>query len=146
MSVARVGQTATLLPNGEVLIVGGRGAAGPLSSAELYDPETGRFSPTGPMNVARQGQMAVLLATGQVLIVGGEAAGGVADALASAEVYDPATGTFRAAGTMATGRDSPSATTLPGGSVLIAGGADGSAAGTGTHPVLALASAEIYRP
>src|SRR5258708_24176284 len=88
----RSGQTATLLPNGKVLIAGGmRGNQDFYKSAELYDPATGKFQPTGEMNVARVGHIAVLLRSGKVLIAGGWAGGGGTD---SAELYDPTVGKF----------------------------------------------------
>jgi hypothetical protein len=164
MTTARVGHTATLLPGGRVLIVGGDGPAGPVASAELYDPATGKFSLIGGMTNARVDHTAAMLPDGRVLIAGGADAGGVSSPLASAELYDPNTGEFGSAGIMTTGRDNATATLLPGGRVLIAGGADGY---TGRPPgstfnpaggtlgitfggvninVLALASAELYRP
>jgi hypothetical protein len=102
------------------------------------------------MATARTGQTATLLPNGRVLIVGGADADDdtlATNVLASAELYDPATGSFSPAGSMATGRQYQSATLLPDGRVLIAGGADGL---SGTPPLmvttLALASAELYQP
>jgi hypothetical protein len=145
MTAARVGQTATLLPSGQVLIVGGEGDAGPLASTELYDPKTGQFSRTASMTTAREDHTATLLSDGRVLVAGGVDAGGVSSPLASAELYDPKTGEFSAAGSMTTGRDSPSATLLPDGRVLIVGGANGYTAGP-HRKVVALSSAELFQP
>jgi hypothetical protein len=155
MTTPRVGQTATLLSDGRVLIAGGgdkegTGLAGKvLASAELYDPETGTFSPTGAMGTGRGTQTATLLSDGRVLIVGDSdlrvIAGGSASpgdtlaggSLASAELYDPRTGTFSPTGSMTTARIDQTATLLSDGRVLIAGGADSSGN---------LSSAELYQP
>ena len=101
--VARYQHTATLLPNGKVLITGGLNGTSAFSSAELYDPATGSFTLlTGTMATARSAHTATLLPNGKVLITGGW--NGTA-ALSSAELYDPATGTFSATGSMATARE-----------------------------------------
>ena len=71
MAHARKSHTATMLPSGKVLIVGGEGDQGALSTAELYDPTTNSFSGTGNMGAARTGHSATLLAHGKVLIAGG---------------------------------------------------------------------------
>jgi hypothetical protein len=116
----RSGQTATLLPDGKVLIAGGmRRNQDFYKSAELYDPATGKFQPTGEMKVARVGHIAVLLRSGKVLIAGGWVGQGGTD---SAELYDPAVGKFTQIGKMTSRRGRPSATLLPDGDVLIAGG------------------------
>ena len=134
--------TATLLTNGKVLIAGGSRedqdrTTTVLSTAELYDPTTGKFAKTGPLEQAREGFNATLLQDGRVLVVGG--AGGAGDMpLASAEIYDPETGKFTATGSMSAPRVSFSSTLLSDGRVLIAGGSD-----TGDPYV---ASAEIYDP
>jgi hypothetical protein len=161
MITARVGQTATLLSDGRVLIAGGfRVQGGPLvgimvglASAELYDPKTGKFSPTGSMITARVGQTATLLSDGRVLIAGGATAGiSVGKILASAELYDPKTGTFSPAGSMITARGGQTATLLSDGRVLIAGGSDlrliagGSDSPGDSFAGGRLASAELYDP
>jgi N-acetylneuraminic acid mutarotase len=141
MSVARSGQTATLLPNGKVLIVGGSSAA-----ADLYDPATGTFTPTGSMSMARPGATATLLKNGQVLVAGGCCNGN--KNLASAELYNPATGKWTTTGSMVHPRSLQTATLLPNGQVLVAGGAcNGTAYGCDTGSFWAAqASAELYNP
>jgi hypothetical protein len=132
----RSGHTATLLQDGKVLIAGGmRRNQDFYSSAELYDPVTGRFQATGAMTVARVGHAAVLLRSGKVLVVGGWVGRGCTD---SAELYDPATGKFTALSKMTGKRGQPSATLLGSGDVLITGGADHDTPG-------GVASAEIFR-
>jgi Kelch motif/Galactose oxidase, central domain len=116
----RSGQTATVLPDGKVLIAGGmRRNQDFYNSAELYDPATGKFQPTGEMSVARVGHIAVLLPSGKVLIAGGWVGHGGTD---SAELYDPGAGKFTVIAKMTIPRGRPSATLLADGDVLIAGG------------------------
>ena len=93
--------TATLLPNGKVLVAGGRSGGSTLASAELYDPATGTWSATGVLATARYYHTATLLPNGKVLVAGGENQG---DDLATAELYDPATGTWSATGALGTSR------------------------------------------
>ncbi len=72
LNTARTDHTATLLPNGQVLVAGGLDASStPLASAELYNPATGTWTATGSMSDARQGHTATLLPNGEVLVVGG---------------------------------------------------------------------------
>jgi galactose oxidase-like protein/Kelch motif protein len=118
----RSGHTATLLPDGKVLIAGGmRRNQDFYKSAELYDPVTGKFHGTGEMSIGRVGQIAVLLPSGKVLIAGGWIGRGTTD---SAELYDPATGMFTVIAKMTVRRARPSATLLTDGDVLLAGGQD----------------------
>jgi len=126
MAVPRYAHTATLLPNGKVLIAGGSsvGNSG-LASAELYDPSTGTFTPTGSMMTGRFFHTATLLNNGKVLITGGDASNSSGNQLASAELYDPVTGTFSAAGNMTAPRDNHFAVLLADGRVLIEGGLGG---------------------
>jgi Kelch motif len=132
MTTARTGQSATLLPNGQVLVAGGYNPSNSyLASAELYNPATGTFSATGSMTTARIGQTGTLLSIGEVLVAGGGNSSGYQ---ASAELYNPATGIFSATGSMITAQFAP-ATLLPNGQVLVAGG---------NSPSGPTASAELY--
>jgi hypothetical protein len=131
----RSGHSATLLPNGKVLIAGGmRRNQEFYRSAELYDPTTGKFQRTGEMSMARVGHVAILLRSGKVLVVGGWSGPECAN---SAELYDPLAGKFSAIAKMTTKRGQPSATLLADGDILIAGGADHDAPG-------GIASAEVF--
>src|SRR6201998_3076121 len=140
LNTARSYQTATVLNNGKVLIAGGVGSS-LLVRAELYDPSNGAFTTTGSLNTARYFHTATLLNNGKVLIAGG--VGGETPAsnsppngiLASAELYDPTTGTSTTTGSLNTARVA-TASLLNNGTVLIAGG-------TGSSE---LASAELYSP
>jgi hypothetical protein len=133
----RNGQTATLLSGGVVLIVGGYDISGnSLSSAELYNQNTGTFTATGNLNIARKSHTASLLDDGTVLIVGGFDAGG--NLLSSAEVYSPLTGVFQLIGSLTTPRANHTATLLSNGRVLVVGGYD--AYGNTSN------TAEVYDP
>jgi hypothetical protein len=129
LTTRRSGHTAVLLQNGKVLLAGGTTGSSSdwtfLASAELYDPATRRFTPTGSMMVPRASHTATLLPNGEVLITGGHVGRGAAIQIhATAELYDPRTGSFRPTGAMARIRHKHSAVLLPDGRVLINGGAD----------------------
>jgi len=130
---ARWDHTATLLPDGMVLVAGGKNNV-PLASAELYDPASGTWTETGHLADARFSLTATLLPNGEVLVAGG--ALNSFTTLASAELYDPASGNWTETGSLANGRMTHTATLLPDGEVVVAGGLG--------HGILA--SAEIYDP
>jgi hypothetical protein len=99
MTTARADHTATLLRNGKVLIAGGEGDGfHALASAELYDPSTRTFAPTGSMIMPRYAHSATLLADGRVLIAGGTQDVNGGSYVFTAEIYDPSTGAFTATG------------------------------------------------
>jgi hypothetical protein len=117
LGVARYLHTATLLPNGKVLVAGGSGPSGPLASAELYDSADGSWAVTGSLNTARVNHTGTLLPNGKVLVAGG-------DSRPKAELYDPASGSWTPTGNMTSPRSYHTATLLPNGKVLVAGGLD----------------------
>jgi hypothetical protein len=145
----KTGPTATLLKDGRVLIAGGSDGSNSLSSAELYDPATGKFGRTGSMTAGREDAVAIRLADGRVLVVGGRkvglkvglipSLGSRCQALASAETYDPGTGKFSPTGWMAAGCSGYAIALLSDGRVLVAGGWD-------DYNNRALASAELFMP
>ena len=120
MVTARFGHTATLLANGKVLVTNGGGIG--TTSAELYDPETGTFTATGNPAASRFGHTATLLANGKVLVAAGLDGATNEVYLKSAELYDPVAGTFSATGNLNFRRSAHTATMLPSGKVLFAGG------------------------
>ncbi|WP_164018305.1 Kelch repeat-containing protein [Pyxidicoccus trucidator] len=139
LATARARHTATLLPSGKVLVVGGYSDAhGNLGTAEVYDPETGTWAAAGSLATAREGHTATLLRSGKVLVAGGYGNANVF--LGTAEVYDPETGGWTATSSLATARNNSTATLLPSGKVLVASGY-GSANGNGW-----VGTAEVYDP
>ncbi len=140
MSVARDGgHTVTTLLDGRILVSGGDDAS---TSAELFDPATATWSPTGSKLMRQLWATATRLVDGRVLVVGGfDSREAFAPTLASAEVYDPLTGTWTTTGTLAVPRAGHSATLLPDGRVLVAG----STGPTGRADD-SLASTEVFDP
>jgi Galactose oxidase, central domain/Kelch motif len=133
LTSGRTAAAAAVLADGRVLLTGGDMAG----TAEVYDPTTGTFTGVAPLLTARSDHTATLLLDRRVLVTGGTSTPGGGDALASAEIFDPTAGTWTAAAPMEATRSSHTATLLPTGMVLVAGGS-GTAA--------ALASAELYDP
>src|SRR6185503_18150387 len=119
LKVTRSSHSATRLPNGQVLAVGGR----PSKSAELYDPQTGNWAFTGSTNqVHFFGHTATLLRSGDVLLAGGTSVNGADDYVSTVELYNPGKATWSTTASLPEPRGSHSATLLPDGGVLIAGG------------------------
>lgn len=123
MHFARVAHTATLLRDGRVLIVGGRGDR-VNDVAELYDPKTRRFTETGSLITARYKHTAGLLPDGRVLIAGGSDERDWSGNLSSAEIYDPKAGKFTPAQSLNERRFKlpEDAVGLEDGKLLVAGG------------------------
>jgi WD40 repeat protein len=158
MKAARARHTATLLSDGRVLVTGGRGihqtncpadCADSLATAELFDPSTESFTPTGTtMETERATHTATLLSDGKVLVTGGIDRFGFASA--SAELFDPASETFTPTGSMETARESHTATLRNDGTVLVTGGAILVPAFCGnncsTLAPVSLSTAELFDP
>jgi hypothetical protein len=137
MNAARAAHTATLLGNGKVLIAGGEGNGfEALASAELYDPSTSTFTPTGSMITPRYAHSATLLADGRVLIVGGTRNVNLGASVFTAEIYDPSTGAFTSTGNL----------TSTGGEVYAPPGNFTTLLPDGRVFVAAANNAEIYDP
>jgi N-acetylneuraminic acid mutarotase len=141
-SVPRYANFISLLPSGKMLLAGGTGIGGALTSVDLYDPNTGTFSLTGSMSAARQSSAGTgdngatpLLTNGQVLVAGGS---NPSTFFSSSELYSSASGTWAPTGSLNTARTYNTATLLQDGRVLAVGGL-----GTGS---VTLGSAEIYTP
>ena len=133
LKTATLFHTATLLPNGKVLVAGGQAISGITNRAELFDTLVGTWTNTGAMTAKRYVHTATLLLNGKVLVAGGFAAGNGGSPLSSAELFDPAIGTWTPTGSMTNARGYHVAILLANGKVLVAGGA-------------ASPSAEIYDP
>ncbi len=149
MIESRTRHTATLLPDGRVLVVGGltvtlrEGGLFPSqpTGAEIYDPKANRWSMTAPMGVPRLDQSVTLLPDGSVLV-----AGGTDDRLAilkSTEIYDPTQDRWISAAPMGVARSGHVATLMANGDVLVVG-----SLGDDTNRFVnpSLTSAEIYDP
>lgn len=132
--------TATLLDDGNVLLIGGdgTGTSPSITSAERFDPATGRFTQVGALSEGRSTHTATRLSNGQVLVAGGYIGdAGANQGRKTTELFDPASNRFVAGPTMAVARYAHTATALADGRVVIAGGLDGTLA----HP-----SIELYTP
>lgn len=134
--LGRYGHAAALMPNGKVLITGGRNGFSVLKNAEIYDPASKLYtSASGSMQIQRYRHTATRLANGLILLAGGQNS----DAInRTAELYNSVTGSFSyTAGVMTLPRDAHTATVLNNGKVLLVGGLDG---------VGITATAEIFDP
>ncbi|ATB28060.1 kelch repeat-containing protein [Melittangium boletus] len=141
---AHRGHTATKLQDGRVLIAGGGACPITSATAELYVPAQGKWKPAGLLNTQRFDHNAVLLPNGKVLVAGGFTSEFYGTALATAELYDPATGTWSYTGSLARARGYHTMTLLPNGKVLVTGGSNVAEANA-ENPNL-LTSAELYDP
>jgi hypothetical protein len=143
MGTARYAAAAAPLKDGRVLVAGGYyddgGGDHYLASAEVFNPATNSFSSAGigTMSVPRRGAVAAPLPDGRVLVAGGSYDDGTEHYLASAEVFNPATGAFTPVAGMGVARVRAFAASLPDGRVLVAGGNNGSTR---------LSSAEVFNP
>lgn len=123
LSFARARHTATRLPDGRVLVVGGRDGSGPLKASELYDG--GTLAVSGALPVARSEHAAVLLPDGRVLVTGKVLVG--MQTIGTSDLFDPSCACFTpTAGKMLSARSSHTATLLPDGRVFVAGGSPAS--------------------
>ncbi|MEJ7731734.1 MAG: kelch repeat-containing protein [Polyangiaceae bacterium] len=140
MAAARLEHVAALLPDGRVLVAGGRSdwlGVG-LASAETFDPVDGTFTPTGSMGPGRAAARASALPSGKVLVTGGIDAAG--SALASAQTYDGAADAWAPAGSFVGARAHHTATTLVDGRVLVLGGHQSQTSSSDDYPT----SASVY--
>jgi hypothetical protein len=141
MSTGRVGATGSPLPDGRVLVSGGKNGSNVLRSAEIFSESSGSFgSAGGQMTIGRDAAASAPLPDGRVLVVGGDP-GGSQPTLKSAETFDPSTGTFSSAGigAMGTPRFAAGAAPLPDGRVLVVGGYDASGQPLRTAEIFSLA-------
>jgi WD40 repeat protein len=110
---------AVRLRDGRVLVIGE-------TLAQIFDPDTLRFAPVGPLVTPRSMAGVAALPDGRVLVAGGYPSGlgvyGTADAMSSAELFDPKTLTFSPTGSMSTSRSMLSMAVLPDGRVFVSPG------------------------
>lgn len=143
LHVARDGHTATLLPNGNVVVAGGEGSNGVIVSTEVYSPMNSSWSTSGNLNTARSGGSALLLPSGVVLVAGGCVSQCLGATTATAELYNVVNAKWSYTGAMLKARTYFGMVLLPSGKVLVAGGCT-SLNSNGCGGVTA--AAEIYNP
>ncbi len=119
-ALVAAGHTATTLPGGDVLVVGGAVTGAPTLQAAIFQPSLARYVAVAGLAVARERHAAAVLGPGHALVVGGRDASGVA--LASAELFDVGSQSWLAAGDLDQGRWAMTASSLGDGRVLVAGG------------------------
>lgn len=153
------GGSFTLMANGNILAAGGAaGGSSTIADSEVFDPSLGKWTSAGRLATSRTNHTSTLLPNGKVLAVGGST-GSTAhycacgwSAVAQAELFDPATGVWSSAGSLATRRQGFSVTLLPTGQVAVAGGNIWNevdslpTGGFGTKLPLTLGSVEAYDP
>ena len=137
---------ATLLADGRVLVTGGASADGAFGPPEIYDPRADRWDPVGgPLDVHRYGHVATHLPDGSVMYTGGTADTWLEEALAVTEQFDAVTMRFGSAPTALFRREHHTATVLPDGNIMVAGGADSHfIGGVGMRQYTTLAATEVY--
>jgi hypothetical protein len=159
MTVDRVGLAAALLDDGRVLLAGGKSgkilnpfgggnlaSLTPLDTAEVFDPESNSFRAVGRMEKTHYLGVATKLNSGMVLITGGwTAIGGMIGGVQSADLFDPALNIFSGGGYLHVARLNQTATLLPDGDVLVAGGLDGAGNVTSAAEFFAAKSGEFVR-
>lgn len=116
MNVPRARHVATLLSNGEVLVISGDSSN---SAAEIYDPNTNIWTEVGSLSMPRTAFTATLLPSGKVIVAGGWLGSG---AFSETELFDPSTATWSPAASMETAREGHVATLLQNSALLVAGG------------------------
>jgi hypothetical protein len=116
------GFAATVLADGRVLLAGAMNGTGASASAELYDPDTGEWAVTGDMLEGRLGHSLTLLSDGRVLVAGGSSSVIDRAELATAELFNPGSGTWSPAASMPDARSGHAAALLADGTVLVVGG------------------------